>query len=69
MGSGENEMSNDLAVESERRWSVCSIAMGVFGKRYPACARAGDRAPARSVAMMLCVRFLLPRSQQKAWSP
>ena len=66
MGSGENEMSKCLAVESDRRWSVCLMAMGVFGKMYPACARAGDRAPARSVAMMLCVRFLLPRSQQKA---
>ena len=31
------------------------MAMGVFGKMYPACARAGDRAPARSVAMMLYV--------------
>jgi hypothetical protein len=34
------------------------MAIGVFGKRYPACARAGDRAPARSVAMMLCVRLI-----------
>ncbi len=45
MGSGENEMSNGRAVESERRWSVCLIVMGVLGKRYLACARAGDRAP------------------------
>ena len=28
----------------------------------------GDRALAKSMAMMLCAHFLLPRLQQKAWS-
>ena len=31
MGLGENEMSNDRAVESERRWNNGSTAMGVLG--------------------------------------
>lgn len=69
VGSGENEISKGRAVESERRWNNGSTAMGVLGKRYPACARAGDRAPAKSIAMILCARFLLPRLQLKAWSP
>ena len=69
MGSGENEMSNGHAVESERRWNNGLTAMGVLGKRQPDCTRTGDRAPAKSIAIMLCARFLLPRSQQKAWSP
>jgi hypothetical protein len=68
VGSGENEISKGRAVESERRWNNGSTA-GVLGKRYPACARAGDRAPAKSTAMILCARLLLPRSQLKAWSP
>ena len=62
VGSGENEMSKGRAVESEQRWSNGSTAMGVLGKRYPACARAGDRAPAKSIAMILCACFLLPCS-------
>jgi len=37
--------------------------------RYPACARTGDRDPAKSVGMTLCARFLQTLSQQKAWSP
>jgi hypothetical protein len=36
---------------------------------YPACANAGDKIIAKSVVIVLCVRFLLPLSQQKAWSP
>ncbi len=33
VGSGENEISKGRAVESDRRWNSCSIAMGVLGKR------------------------------------
>ena len=31
--------------------------MGMLGYRYPACARTGDRAPAKSLAMALCARI------------
>ena len=31
VGSGEKEMSNGRAVESERRWNNGSTAMGVLG--------------------------------------
>ncbi len=36
---------------------------------YPACVNAGDKIVAKSVATVLCVRLLLPLSQQKAWLP
>jgi len=69
VGSGEKEMSNGRAVGSERRLKIGSVVRGVFGCMYPAWAKAGDKARAKSWAMTLCARFLLPRSQQKAWSP
>ena len=62
-------MSNGRAVGSDRRWNCDSMPSGVFGNKYPACAKAGDRARAKSLAMTLYARFLLPLSQQKAWSP
>ena len=36
VGLGENEMLN-------WRWNNCSTAMGVLGKRLPACARTGEQ--------------------------
>ena len=33
VGSGENEISKGRAVESDRRWNSCSIAIGVLEKR------------------------------------
>ncbi len=71
VGSGEKKMSNGRAVGSDRRWNCDSMPSGVLGYKYPACAKAddSDRVRANSLAMMLCARFLLPLSQQKAWSP
>ena len=69
VGSGEKKMSKGRAVGSERRCNCDSMPSGVFGYKYPACVRAGDRASANSVAMTLWARFLLPLSQWKAWSP
>ena len=69
VGSGEKEMSKGRAVGSDRRWNCGSTPSGVLGCRYPACAKAGERARANSFAMTLWARFLLPLLQQKAWSP
>jgi hypothetical protein len=69
VGSVETEMSKGHAVNSEQRLNNCSTAMGVLGKRLPACARTGDKAPAKSIEMMIHARFLLPHSQKKGWSP
>ena len=33
VGSGENEMTNWCAAESERRWNNCSTVMGVLGNK------------------------------------
>ena len=62
-------MLNGRAVESERRWNNCLTAMSVLRNRQLACARTGDRASAKSIAMTLCAHFLIPRSQQMVWSP
>ena len=50
-------------------WNDVGSGENEISKGRAVCARAGDRAPATSLAMILCARFLLPRSQQKAWSP
>jgi hypothetical protein len=36
---------------------------------YPACTNSGDRIIGKSLAVVLCVHFLLSLSQQKAWLP
>ena len=52
-------MSKGRAVGSDRRWNCGSTPSGVLGCRYPACAKAGERARANSFAMTLWARSIL----------
>jgi hypothetical protein len=62
-------MSKGHAVGLDQRYRSGLTSKVVLRRVKPAAEREDDKAEANCLDIMLCALFLLPQTQQNAWSP